>query len=134
LRNLYCFLLTSNDQNLAPKLDDEKTDLSFGEIEKIGICKKIRFLKKYSLNKRAFEVLDRKKENELRNDIAHFDFLVAEKGGIEPHGDEVGGKRKEKDVFRIYEKLLDFINKIFPPMWKCLEKYDLYPYDDQDLD
>jgi len=107
--NLTYFLFVAND----PK----KQGLSFEDIEKKRISKKCKFLATQGFKTFDEKNLDNplKKLRDLRNMIAHFNFIISEDGEFRTFNRDVT-KREIMGILPEHGKLLDYTNIMIPAL------------------
>lgn len=123
LVNILCFVLTINGEKIVVNQKTRKTINcnSFSEVEKVGIHNKIEFLKE-----NGFKIMELN-DNNLRNDIAHYNFLIDEDGTVKFY--KSNGKLVKEVIHKRHEDMLDLLSEVFPSFWNYLKEYDIYPYD-----
>ncbi len=116
--NFLCFLLTSNGRDLFDNCRKRRA-MSFEEIESVSISQKCKFLAHHGLG-----IFDENSNKELkglrtlRNNIAHYSFLIESNGKIKVHDNE--RKWKEEAVILRHGDLLDYTNEMRSIFWACL--------------
>lgn len=122
LVNILCFVLTINGEKIVNQKTGKTINCnSFSEVEKVGIHAKIKFLKE-----KCFKIIEFD-DNNLRNDIAHYNFLIDEDGKVKFWNSK--GRLVEENMIKRQEDLWDFISDVYPILWKYLKEHDIYPYD-----
>lgn len=98
---------TSNGHDLFNSFK-RKYAVSFADIGEVDVATKLGFLEEHN-----FRVFNRKKDRELRNKIAHHDFLLDETGKIKIDGVEV-------NVLSRHQDLMNFVAKVLLTFCDCL--------------
>lgn len=105
----FCYLLTENEHDLFFPLR-QKYVHGLEEIGKVDVYTKLNFLKEHK-----FGLLERKEEQEIRNKIAHHDFIIDNSGKVFIAG-------KEVDIGSKFNALTSFTHKVFVTFCSCLEE------------
>jgi hypothetical protein len=103
----FCYLLTENGHDPFFR---QKCVHGLEEIGKVDVYTKLNFLKEHK-----FGLLERKEEEEIRNKIAHHDFVIDNSG-------KVSIKGKEVDISLKFNELTSFTHKVFMAFCSCLDK------------
>lgn len=115
--NVLCFLLISNGHDLFDT-DRKKYAKSFEDIENIGIYTKSNFLVEH-----GFVMFDEKenknlkKFKKLRNDIAHYKFIIRDDGEIIVYNNTTKNW-EELSLLSIHEELMDFASDMLLILWE----------------
>lgn len=104
----FCYLLTENEHDLFFR---QKYVHGLKEIGKVDVYTKLNFLKEHK-----FELLERKEEEEIRNKIAHHDFVIDNSGKV-----FIG--EKEVDIGSKFNELTRFTHKVFMTFCSCLDGF-----------
>lgn len=105
----FCHVLVANGHDLFNSFK-RKYAVSFADIGEVDAATKLGFLDEHNL--RGF---NRKQDRELRNKIAHHDFLLDETGKIRIDGVEI-------NVFSRHQDLMNFVIKVLFTFCECLEE------------
>lgn len=103
----FCHVLIANGHDLFNSFK-RKYAVSFADIGEVDVATKLGFLEEHN-----FRVFNRKKDRELRNKIAHHDFLLDETGKIKIDGVEV-------NVLSRHQDLMNFVAKVLLTFCDCL--------------
>ena len=101
----FCFMLTAIGHDLFD-FNKRKYVTSYEEIRNAEASTKIKFLKAHK-----FEIVGREKDRVLRNKIAHYDFLLDEKGSMIIEGAEIDIIQRNKDLMGFVCNLMDLYNR-----------------------
>jgi hypothetical protein len=105
----YCYLLTANGHDLFDIIN-RKYVKTIEDIRNVDVSSKLRFLKEH-----GFGLLERKEDRNLRNKIAHNDFVLCDDG-------QVKFGNKVVDVKERMEELGFFKLKIFSIISDCFKE------------
>jgi len=107
--DLVCYLLTNNGHDLL-NIHTNKYAVTFEDVGDISAFVKFEFLKAHD-----FRMLIRKNDKDLRNSIAHHNFLLGEDGTIKVKGEPI-------DIFKRNSGLLCFTSKFWRSFTKCFKE------------
>lgn len=105
----FCFLIITNGHDLFDPIR-RKYVKSLEEIGNIDMSIKLMFLEEHN-----FGIFKRDKDRELRNKIAHHDFVLDDSG-------KVLINNKEVNIALQFDELRSFNHKVFMTLFNCLDE------------
>lgn len=105
----FCYLLVANGHDLFDIIH-RKYVKSLDDIGNVNISTKLQFLEEHN-----FGIFRRKEDKNLRDKIAHHDFILNDSG-------EVRINRKLYDVGSRFDELTGFTHKVFTTFCSCLDE------------
>jgi hypothetical protein len=102
----FCYLLTENGHDLFYR---QKYVHGLKDIGMVDVYTKLNFLEEHN-----FALLRREEDEELRNKIAHHDFIIDSSGKVFIHN-------KEVNVGLRFNELSSFTHKVFETFCSCLD-------------